>query len=110
MAPSFVAVALNCALAATATLAVVGATDTERAMTVTAPGADLVPSATDVAVTVTLRFAATVLGAVYDVATPLAVAVGDTVPQGAVEQDTVHVTPLFDESLSTVAVRFVVWP
>jgi hypothetical protein len=79
-------------------------------MTVTAPGADLVPSATDVAVTATSRFAATELGAVYVVATPLAVAVGDTEPQGAVEHDTVQVTPLFDESFTTVAVKLAVCP
>jgi hypothetical protein len=39
------------------------------------------------------------------VATPLAVAVGDTVPHGAGEQVTAHVTPWFDGSLPTVAVK-----
>jgi hypothetical protein len=87
-----------------------GDKDTVGAVTLTEPGADLVPSATDVAVTVTLRFAATVLGAVYVVAAPLAVAVGDTEPQGAVEHVTVHVTPLFDESFTTLAMKFTVCP
>jgi hypothetical protein len=44
------------------------------------------------------------------VATPLPVAVGKTVPQGAGEHDTVHVTPLFAGSLVTVAVNFAVAP
>jgi hypothetical protein len=87
-----------------------GDKDTVGAVTLTEPGADLVPSATDVAVTVTLRFAAAVLGAVYVVAAPLAVAVGDTEPQGAVEHVTVHVTPLFDESFTTFAMKFTVCP
>jgi hypothetical protein len=39
------------------------------------------------------------------VAAPLAVDVGETVPQGAVEQVTLQVTPLFAESLATVAVN-----
>jgi hypothetical protein len=42
------------------------------------------------------------------VATPLAVAVGKTVPQDAAEHDTVQVTPLFAGSLVTVAVKFAV--
>jgi hypothetical protein len=39
------------------------------------------------------------------VAVPLGVAAGDTAPQGAVEQLTVHVTPLLPASLVTVAVN-----
>jgi len=39
------------------------------------------------------------------VAAPLAVALGETVPHGAGEHDTVHVTPLFAGSLVTVAVN-----
>jgi len=39
------------------------------------------------------------------VATPLAVAVGETVPHCAVEHDTVQVTPLFAGSFVTVAVK-----
>jgi len=44
------------------------------------------------------------------VATPLAVAVGETVPQGVGVQDTVQVTPLFAGSLLTVAVNCAVAP
>jgi hypothetical protein len=44
------------------------------------------------------------------VATPLAVVVGETVPHGVGEQDTVQVTPLFAESLVTVAVNCDVAP
>jgi hypothetical protein len=44
------------------------------------------------------------------VAAPLAVEVGETVPQGAVAHVTVQVTPLFDESFATVAVKLAVWP
>lgn len=44
------------------------------------------------------------------VATPLAVAPGETVPHGAVEHETDHVTPLFPESLVTVAVTCIVAP
>ena len=41
----------------------------------------------------------------YVVATPLAVEVGETLPQGAGEQDTVQVTPFLLRSLPTVAVN-----
>jgi len=44
------------------------------------------------------------------VAAPLAVAVGETVPHGAAEHDTIQVTPLFVESLATVAVNWAVAP
>jgi hypothetical protein len=44
------------------------------------------------------------------VATPLAVAVGKTVPHGAAEHATVQVTPLFAGSLVTVAVNCAVAP
>jgi len=44
------------------------------------------------------------VGAVYVVAAPLAVLVGDTAPHGAIEQVAVQLTPLFAESLATVAV------
>src|SRR5208282_5024628 len=70
------------------------------------PCADLVVSATDVALIMTERFAGTELGAVYVAIAPLAVAVGETVPQGAVAHDTAQVTPWFDASLATVAVKF----
>jgi len=63
---------------------------------------------TEVAVTVTVKSLGGGAGAVYVVAAPLAVDVGATLPQGAVEQDTVHVTPLLLESPATVAVSCVV--
>jgi hypothetical protein len=43
-------------------------------------------------------------GAVYVVATPLAVVVGETLPHGAVGHVTLHDTPLFAESFITTAV------
>ena len=43
-------------------------------------------------------------GAVYVVEPPLLVDVGETVPHGAAEQDTVQVTPPLLASLATVAV------
>lgn len=41
---------------------------------------------------------------------PLGVVVGETVPRGAAEQDTLQVTPRFVESLPTVAVTCAVVP
>jgi len=61
-------------------------------------------SAADVAVTVTAEsLIGGVLGAVYVVTAPLAVDLGDSEPQGGVGHDSVQVTPLFAESLDTVA-------
>jgi len=48
--------------------------------------------------------------AVYVVATPVSVKFGCTLPHGAAEQDTLQVTPSFDESLSTVAVTCALAP
>ena len=67
-----------------------------------------VGSATEVAVTVTCTSLAGRGGAVNVVAAPLAVAVGETLPQGAAGQDTVQVTPLWVGSLATVATSGVV--
>ena len=63
---SLATVAVNCCVALSATLAVVGATDTEIGgrVTVTVAEADLVLSATEVAVTVTVAGEGTVAGAV----------------------------------------------
>jgi hypothetical protein len=59
---------------------------------------------TEVAVMVTGgSLAGGVAGAVYVVAAPLAVAVGETVPQGAGSHETDHVTPLLFGSLATLA-------
>ena len=58
---------------------------------------------TEVAVTVTAKSLGGTPGAVYLVATPLAVETGETVPHGADEQETVQVTPLLAESPTTEA-------
>jgi hypothetical protein len=73
--------------------------------------ADLVLSATDVAVIVTVTgLDGAVLGAVKSAASPLPVLGGTIDPHGAVEQLTVQVTPLFEESFVTCAVTFTVPP
>jgi hypothetical protein len=81
------------------------------AVTVTCAAAVLLVSATDVAVSVTTAGAGTLAGAVYVIAAPDALDVADSVPQVAPEQPapvSVHVTPLFWESLVTAAVKVVV--
>jgi hypothetical protein len=80
-------------------------TGTVIAGTVTVAEDDFVVSVADVAVTFTVRSLGGGGGAVYVVATPLAVEVGETVPQGAGEQDTLQVTPPLVRSLLTVAVN-----
>ena len=77
------------------------------ALTVTALEFVFVESATEVAVIFALVALA---GAVYVVATPLAVDWGATEPQVAASHVTVQLTPLLLESLSTVAVTVVDWP
>jgi hypothetical protein len=85
-----------------------GATATTIAGTVTDAVLAAPLLATEVAVNVTLTsLAGGVPGAVYVVATPLAVDVGETVPHGVGEQDTDQTTPKFAESFVTVAVN---WP
>jgi hypothetical protein len=64
--------------------------------------------ATEVAITLTCKSFVGGPGAVYVMATPLAVDVGEGLPHGAVEHDTVQVTPLLLESPATVAVNCVV--
>jgi hypothetical protein len=68
----------------------------------------LVVSVTEVAVTVTVAGLGTALGAVYVVAAPLAVDVGETLPHE--EQLTVHLTPALALSFVTLAVMLVVAP
>jgi hypothetical protein len=111
-AESLVTVAVNIAVAPSCTVAVLGVTETAvPAGTVIVADFDTEVLATEVAVMVTVKLlAGGVVGAVYIVATPLAVALGETAPHGAAEHDTVHVTPLFTESLVTVAVTWVVAP
>lgn len=66
---------------------------------------------TEVAVTVTSKSTVGgVAGAVYVVATPLAVFSGEIVPHGAGEHDTLQVTPLLLGSLVTVAENCVFAP
>jgi hypothetical protein len=114
-AESLVTVAVNCAVVPAGTVAGFGATETvivgTETVTVTVAEADFDASATEVAMIVTVKPADGGLeGAVYVVAAPLAVAAGETVPHGEGEQVTIHVTPLFDESLVTTAVICVVAP
>jgi hypothetical protein len=73
--------------------------------------ADFVKSDTEVAVSLTLRLlAGSATGGVYIVGVPLGVDVGETLPQGMEEQDTVQVTPLAAGSSVTVAVTCWVEP
>ena len=88
-----------------------GDTETAIAGTVTCAEAVSAGSATEAATTATVALlTGGVRGAEYVVDTPLGVVAGDTVPHGAVAHDTDHLTPLFVESLLTVAVKFVVAP
>ena len=104
-------VAVNCAVAPTSTVAFAGLTATTTEGTVMVAEANFVVSLTDVAVSVTFKLLeGALLGAEYAAGFPLAVVVGETLPQGNVEQDTVHVTPLFAGSLVTVAVNCAVPP
>lgn len=70
---------------------------------------DLVPSATDVAVMITIAFVGTVLGAAYVVGVPLAVLAGVIVPHAGEQAVppcvSVQLTPWLLESLLTVAVN-----
>jgi hypothetical protein len=113
--PAFVAslliVAVNCCVALTGMIALFGETaETTIAGIVTVACEDLVESETDVAVTATVKSVDGSPGAVYVIATPLAVEVGETLPQGDGEHETVHVTPLLLGSLPTVAVNCCVVP
>jgi len=79
---------------------------TEEAVTVAAAEALVKPSFADMAVTVIFPPVGTVDGAVYVVATPLAVFAGLKVPQPMKPQ--LHVTPALFTSLVTWAVRLAV--
>jgi hypothetical protein len=79
--------------------------------TVTTAEADAMVLVTEVAVRVTCKsLSGGVVGAVYLLGAPLAVAVGESMPQGAAEHDTAQVTPWFAGSLLTVAVNCAVVP
>src|ERR1700752_1584355 len=75
---------------------------TTPAKRVSVTEADLVLSATDVAVMVTVTWlGGAVVGAAYVVAVPLGLVVGEMVPHGAVAQLTAQLTPMFAESFIT---------
>jgi len=91
---SLVTVAVNCCMVLTRTLGEEGATVTAivGAM-VTVAVADLVVSATDVAITVTDAGDGALAGAINVVAAPLAVDFGETLPHCCAVQLTVQLTP-----------------
>ena len=102
---SFCTVAVKFRLLLIETLADVGDTVTTmapgRAVTVIVAAADLVPSATEVAVRVTVAGDGTFAGAVYVMAVPEALEVAESVPQVTPVQpvpESDQVTPLFCES------------
>ena len=106
---SFCSVAVKAAVVDTCTDVEVGLTPTEigngAAVTVIVADADFVPSATEVALSVTVAGIGTAAGAVY-VADVVVTFV--SVPQLAPEQpvpESDHVTPLFCESFCNVAVK-----
>jgi hypothetical protein len=92
-AGSFVTVALMSSAPPTKTVLLGTSIEIEIGlMIVRTANAVFVWSLTEIAVTVTW-FGGLLVGAVYVVAAPLAVEVGETNPHDEVEQDTVHVTP-----------------
>ena len=91
--------------AATCTVADEGETETERAGIVIVAVADFVGSAAALAFRVTIKSLAGGPGAVKVVGTPLPVDAGDTDPQEAAAQETVHITPLLFTSFTRVAVN-----
>ena len=89
---SLLTVAVNGSVLVPSTLAVEGATVTCTPRTCIVPDAEMEELAVDVAVKVTVRPAkGGEEGAVYVVATPFCVALGERDPQGAGEQERVHV-------------------
>lgn len=87
-------VAVTCCVVLMTTLAVGDETDTVMAGTVITIEAVFVESAAAIAVSNTSRSLAGGLGgAEYVVAPPLAVVLGETLPQDAAEHETAHVTP-----------------
>jgi hypothetical protein len=86
---------------------------TGAGVTVMAAAADLVPSATDVAVRVTPAGFGRLAGAVYVIAAPDALAVAESEPHLLPLQpapESVHFTPLFCASFCTVAEKFLLPP
>jgi len=110
-AESLAIVAVNCCWMVTGSKALVGVSEIVIAGTVTAALAVAPVLNTEVAVTVTGKSSiGGVAGAVYVVATPLAVFSGETVPHGPGEHVTLQVTPLLLGSFATVAVNCVLAP
>ena len=88
---SLVTVAVNGCVPVPPTLAVEGATVTCTPRTCIVPEAEIEELAVDVAVKVTVRPAnGSESGAVYVVATPVCVVVGETDPQGVGEHESAH--------------------
>jgi hypothetical protein len=73
-------------------------------------GSDLLGSLTDAAVRLTVIWPACELGGVNVAAAPLGVCIGETLPQGGVEHETVQFTPASAGSFVTVAVNSAVVP
>jgi hypothetical protein len=114
---SFVTVALNpCVPPAACTLAVFGETATAitgGAVIVIVAPADLLASATAVAVTITVAGEGTLPGAVYVIIAPEALAVLESAPHAVPEHPapaTAQVTPRFSGSFATVALKFCCCP
>jgi len=106
-----VTVGVICKLVLGGSSALGGVTDTWIAFTFAVADAEAPELVTEVAATVTAKsLDGGVEGAVYVVAVPLAVLVGETEPHEVAEQDTVHITPFFDGSSVTVAVNCAVAP
>jgi hypothetical protein len=114
---SFITVALNpCVPPGACTLAVFGETATAiagGAVIVIVAAADLLVSATAVAVTITVAGEGTVPGAVNVIVAPEALAVLDSAPHAAPAHpapDSAHVTPRFSGSFVTVALKLCCCP
>lgn len=107
---SLLTVAVNCVLVFSGTMMVSGCTATTMAGTETAAPARAGESATEMAVIATCRSASGGAGAVYVVATPLAVETSEKVPHASASQDAAQVTPWLLASLVIVAVNVAVSP
>lgn len=113
--PSFlgspVTLAVSWAAPAASTVSALWMMDTVVPGTVTTTEFETATLSTEVAVMVTDKSpGGNAVGAVYVVAAPLRVLVGETVPHGPGKQDTDQETPLFAGSPVTVAVIFAVVP
>jgi hypothetical protein len=109
---SFETVAVKFCVSPVCTLALVGATLTETAAVIVIVAVpSFVPSATEVAFSATVAGFGALLGALYVMGVPEALVVAESVPQLAPLQpvpESDQLTPLFCESLVTVAVKLCV--